>query len=215
MKSSCIAGAVVKPPETFNLGLVHNLKVFEYSRLSGSQHPFDSSTDQTPSILFHLFNHTEPMEYLESIKIDFDLQESCVDEFFMQKTIADSNWASIDRVLTGPHFPCLRSLELFIKVTVLLQDRSDFDKREFLYTTKQHFKSSFSRMTVSETIVFMSQVWVSRSLLEYSDSSDEYPDGTPHEEYDDRYGSEGLDWEWSLGSIRVLPLPRLASQSHS
>lgn len=194
MKSSCIAGAVVKPPETFNLGLVHNLTVFKYCRSSGSQHPFDTSTDQTPSILFHLFNVTEPMEYLISIKIDFDLCECFIDEFFMQRTIADSSWASLDCVLTGSHFPCLRHFELFIEVSALLHDRSDFDKKAFLNATKDHFKSSFSRMMASETIIFVSPVWVSRSLLDdLSDSSDEYPDGTP---YYSEYGSEDSEWDW-------------------
>jgi hypothetical protein len=197
VKSSCIAGAVVKPPETFNLGLVHNLTVFEYYRSSGSQHPFDASIDQTPSIFFHLFNVTEPMEYLVSIKIDFNLRESFIDEFFMQRTITDSSWASLDRVLTGSHFPRLRHFEIFIRVSALLDDRSDFDKKVFLNATKDHFKSSFSRMMVSETIIFALQVWVSRSLLDdLFYISDEYPDGTPNDGYDDEYGSEEIEWDW-------------------
>ena len=194
VKSSCIAGAVVKPPETFNLGLVHNLTVFEYCRSSGYQHPFNTSTDQTASILFHLFSVTEPMEYLISIKIDFDLYESFIDEFFMQRTIADSSWASLDRVLTGSHFPRLRHFDLSIEVSALLRDQSDFDKKAFLNATKDHFKSSFGRMMVSETIIFVSPVWVSRSLLDDpSYSSDEHPDGTP---YYSGYSSEDIEWEW-------------------
>ena len=113
------------------------------------------------------------MEYLKSVKINFDLQESFIDDFFMQRTIADSNWAPLDRVLTGSHFPRLRQFDIVIKVAAMLHHRSDFDEKDFKNATKGCFESSFSRMMVSETIIFDLQVWVRRSLLEGGSGSKE------------------------------------------
>ena len=142
------------------------------------------------------------MEYLKKIRIYFHLQESFIDKSFMQKTIADSSWALLDHVLTGSRFPCLRYLELFIRVAALLCNRSDFDKRSFLNSTKQCFKSSFSRIITQEPIdiIFILPIRVSRSIL--NDPSyilDEYSNRMPidtFDMYDDGYVSEEIDWDY-------------------
>ncbi|KIM41218.1 hypothetical protein M413DRAFT_10884 [Hebeloma cylindrosporum] len=129
-------GAAIKPPASFNLRMVHNLRVFEYLRHSGDQYCFDASTDQTPSILLHLLSVKEPMEYLNMINIHFDLDERHVYKRF---------------VLAGPSFPCLFDFEILFEVDVLIDDRSDFDKNAFLRAI-HHFKSSFCRILARETI---------------------------------------------------------------
>ncbi|KIM41260.1 hypothetical protein M413DRAFT_145198 [Hebeloma cylindrosporum] len=153
-------GAVVSPPKNFNLGVVHNLRAFEYSRHSAHRHSFDSSGDPTPVILFHLFNVTEPMEYLKKIKINFDLRGRSINELFLRRTIADSNWVLLDGVLIGPYFLRLCHFEISVTMEATIEDPSDFRHRALSHATNDRFESSFSRIMAQESIVFLQEVKV-------------------------------------------------------
>ena len=143
-------GEVVKPPEAFNLGAVHNLKVFEYSRRSCDEYPFDESNDLTPTILFHLFHVTEPMENLESIKINFHLKTDLLDNYFLR---FHPEWALLDADLSSTsHFPSLIQFGIDIAITLpyLAQNLRQ-------YVTKKNsdvLKSSFPHILATETISF-------------------------------------------------------------
>jgi len=145
------------------------------------------------------------MAYLKRIKIDFDLREDSIDRFFMDSTITHSSWASLDRVLTGPNFPCLRHFDILISVTAVLHDLTDFDEESFLNTTKDRFKTSFSRIVASETVDFELPVRVSRLPMgnDVWNNSDEYFDGTPPDHFDVYYGDDGyeIDHEWDYETL--------------
>jgi hypothetical protein len=151
--SGGVAGEVVEPPEAFNLGLVPNLKSFQYTRYSGTLHPFNSYHDQTSSIIFHLFNVTKPMEHLNTINIEFDLHERFADDLFLRKTVTDTSWALLDSVLADEFwFPYLSHFGLEIAVTGM-----DFPyprKQAFTRTTNEHLISSFPYVLDKETISF-------------------------------------------------------------
>lgn len=112
------------------------------------------------------------MEYLNTINVHFNLQERSVNELFLQRTITDSSWASLDGVLTGPYFPCLRNFEFLVTLEAEVDYRPDFDKRVFLRASKHCFKSSFRRIIAQENLVFLLVVKVSRIVA--SESSDDY-----------------------------------------
>ena len=146
------------------------------------------------------------MKYLKSIKINFDLRDNLIDEFFMDSTITHSSWASLDRVLAGPHFPCLRHFEILISVTAVVNDLTDFNEDSFSNTTKNRFKTSFSRMVASETINFELPVRVSRLPMgnDFFNSFDIYSNGNPSDHFDVYYGDDGyeIDHEWDYeGSL--------------
>jgi len=147
------------------------------------------------------------MKCLKTIIIDFDLQENSIDEFFMDSTITHSSWASLDRVLTGPHFPCLRHFEIPISVMAVLDDLTDFNEESFSNTTKDRFNSSFSCIVASETINFRFPVKVSRLLMgnDFLTSSDEDSDGTPPDHFDVYYGDDGyeIDHEWDHETLQL------------
>ena len=152
-RSSGVAGEVVNPPEAFNLGLVPNLKHFQYTRYSGLLRPFDSYRDQTPSIIFQLFNVTMPMEHLNIIDIEFDLQGMFTDDLFLRKPVTDAGWALLDSVLAdGSWFPCLGHFGLEISVTGV--NFPFFRKLAFSRTTNELLTSSFPCVSAKRNIDF-------------------------------------------------------------
>ena len=147
--SSRVAGEVVKPPEAFNLGSVHNLRVFKYSRRFCDGHPFDESNDLTPSILFHLFHVIEPMENLESINIEFDLKTNSLDNYFHTRR----GWALLDADLSNAlHFPSL--IQFGIDIAITLPHVQQHARQDFVKKTNNVLKSSFPRVLATETILF-------------------------------------------------------------
>ena len=145
------------------------------------------------------------MKYLKSIKIDFDLRDNLIDRFFMDSTITHSSWASLDRVLTGSHFPCLRHFEILISVTAVINHLTNFNEDSFSNTTKDRFKTSFSRIVASETINFGLPVNVSRLPMgdDFFNSFDINFDGIPSDHFDVYYGDDGyeIDHEGDFESL--------------
>lgn len=149
--SSGVTGDVVNPPEAFNLGLVPNLKYFQYTRYSSTLHPFDSYHDQTPLIIFQLFNVTKPMEHLNIIDIGFDLHEGFTDDLFLRKTITDARWALLDSVLAdGLWFPYLSKFGLEIALT----GTPYFKTQDFTRTMNELLLLSFPCVLAKKSISF-------------------------------------------------------------
>ena len=68
---------------------------------------FCGSNDLTLSIISHLFHVKELTEKLESIQIEFDLEEDFIDNSSMRKTVTHRVWSLLDADLSNAsHFPC-------------------------------------------------------------------------------------------------------------
>ena len=135
----------MEPPQAFNLGLVPNLKYFQYTRYFGALHPFDSNRDQTPSIIFQLFNVKKPMEHLNIINIEFE-HESFARDLFLRKIVTDASWALLDSVLAdGLWFPYLSCFGIAVPY---------FEREAFARTTNELLTSCFPCVLAKETISF-------------------------------------------------------------
>jgi len=116
-------------------------------------HPFDSYHDQTPSIIFQLFNVTKPMEHLNIIHIEFDLHERFADDLFLHKTVTDARWALLDSILAdGLRVPYLSYFGIDIAVTGM--NLPYFRKEALARTTNEHLTSSLPCVLAKETISF-------------------------------------------------------------
>jgi hypothetical protein len=112
--------------------------------------PFDESNDLTPSILFHLFHVNEPMEHLESIEIEFNLEEDSINKSFLGKTVTHHAWALLDADLSNAsHFPHLIQFEIDIEIILPYRVPSIHSNE-----ITRLLDSSFPRVLATETISF-------------------------------------------------------------
>ncbi|KIM41264.1 hypothetical protein M413DRAFT_410826 [Hebeloma cylindrosporum] len=145
---------VVGLPENFNLGSVHNLKVFKYSCRSSNQDGYHNIKESTPSILFHLFHVPKPMENLKTIGIQFNLEENSLDDIVLGKFTDHHGWTLLDIDLSKTsHFPSLLQFGIDIAIT-LPYPVKQYASRNCIKKSNDDLKSSFPHVLATESISF-------------------------------------------------------------
>jgi len=141
-------------PESFNIGVMPNLRFLCVMHFRSFGTPFRPVDDSNTDIICDMLDVSAPLTKFTELGLQFHFNEVNVQDTFLRPH-PDSYWQRIDRILTGGKYPALKKFKLELSSDIILEDAEIvFNKKSFLRSTRARFRRAFPRISSSKKITF-------------------------------------------------------------
>jgi len=142
-----IIGEMSIPP-SLKLDQFKVLKSFCYSHRCI---PFFNPENANQSLdkVHQLIDIRLPMDSLENMELDFYCQSEEIPDPWL-KPSTSANWERLNKILSGPNYPSLKTLKLSIFIEVMGELMGDFDPKQFIELHHVQLQRAFQDLLTSK-----------------------------------------------------------------